>query len=134
MSNRSYLGTGWSFPPAFIKDKGIEMVTEEEDIEQSLRILFTTIPGERIFRYDYGCNINQWIFGEITLSEKTLITDTIEQAILLYEPRIQVERIDIDIKDAPEGLLRINLEYEILKVNSRRNIVFPFYFKEGTNL
>lgn len=110
------------------------MANNEEDIEQSLRILFTTIPGERTFRYDYGCNIHQWIFGEITLSEKTLIADTIEQAILQYEPRIQVESIEIETKDVAEGILYIHLEYTIPKVNSRRNMVFPFYFKEGTNL
>lgn len=134
MKSFSYLGKGWSFPPAFIKDKGVEMVSEDEDIRQSLSILLTTIPGERVFRYDYGCNIHQWVFGEINLSEKTLIIEMIEQAIYDFEPRIQVERVDIETKDAAEGLLWIDLHYLIPSVNSRRNMVFPFYFREGTNL
>lgn len=110
------------------------MVSEEEDIQQSLSILFTTIPGERVFRYNYGCNIHQWVFGEITLSDKTLMTEMIEQAIWNFEPRIQTEKIEIDTKDISEGILWIILDYLIPKVNSRRNMVFPFYFKEGTNL
>lgn len=134
MEDRSYLGTGWSFPPAFIKGKGVEMVSEEEDIRQSLSILLSTLPGERTFRYDYGCNIRQWIFEEITLSEKTLIADTIEQAVLHFEPRVKMEKISIETDEMADGILHIHLEYLIPKVNSRRNMVFPFYFKEGTDI
>jgi len=134
MEKRSYLGTGWSFPPGFIKNQGVEMVNEEEDIRQSLHILFSTIPGERMFRFDYGCNIHRWVFGEINLSARTMIIETIEQAIEHFEPRIQVERTEIDTKDIAEGILWIHLEYTIPQVNSRSNMVYPFYFKEGTNL
>jgi phage baseplate assembly protein W len=134
MNNKSFLGTGWAFPPAFIKNQGAEMVSEEEDIEQSLKILFSTNLGERIFRFDYGCNIRQWIFDDINLSTKTLMSETIEQAILDFEPRINVEKIEIETKDFADGILWINIEYSIPKINSRKNMVFPFYFKEGTNL
>lgn len=130
----NYLGKGWSFPPAFMKGQGVEMAESEEDIQQSLRILFSTTPGERIFRFDYGCNIRQWVFDEMNLSTKTLIIDAIKQAILYYEPRIEVEKINVEIKDAFEGILWINLDYTVRQTNSRSNIVFPFYFKEGTNL
>ncbi len=131
MKNNSYLGKGWAFPPAFIKGQGVEMVSNEEDIEQSLRILFSTTQGERIFRFDYGCNVRQWVFEEINLSTKTMIIETIEQAIQSFEPRINVEKIEVETKDITEGILWIHLDYIIPHVNSRRNMVFPFYFKEG---
>jgi len=134
MADKSYLGTGWAFPPAFIKDKGIDMAGEEEDISQSLNILFSTTPGERVFNYDYGCHIHKWVFDEINLSTKTLISDAIRQAIRLFEPRIRIENIDIDTRDIGDGILWITMDYLILQVNSRRNMVFPFYFREGTNL
>lgn len=134
MSEKSYLGTGWAFPPAFIKDKGVDMVSEEEDIRQSLMILLSTTPGERIFNFDYGCHIRKWVFDEINLSTKTLICDAIRQAIRLFEPRIQVENIQIETRDAGEGILWITINYLIPKVNSRRNMVYPFYYKEATNL
>lgn len=110
------------------------MVSEEEDIEQSLRILFSTLPGERLFRPGYGCNIHHWVFGDITLSERTMIADTIEQAVWDCEPRIKVENIEVITKDAANGILWISIDYLIPKVNSRRNMVYPFYFREGTNL
>jgi len=132
--HKSYLGTGWRFPPVFIKNSGVGMTDAEEDIRQSLQILFSTTPGERVFRFDYGCNIRQWIFEGMNLSVKTLMIDTIKQAILYFEPRIAVEQVDIEIKDEKEGVLWIHVDYAIHQTNNRSNIVYPFYFKEGTNL
>lgn len=131
---KSYLGIGWSFPPAFIKNGGVSMVSNEEDIRQSLQILFSTGAGERIFRFDYGCNIRLWVFEEMTLTTKTLLIDSIRQAILYHEPRITVEKIDVEIKDGQNGILWINIDYLITQSNTRSNMVYPFYFKEGTNL
>lgn len=134
MDNKSYLGTGWSFPPGFIKGIGAEMVSAEEDIRQSLAILFSTGVSERIMRPDYGCAISQWVFSGMTLSEKALVIDAIEKAVLQHEPRISVESVDVELKDPREGILWINVSYLILQTNSRSNMVYPFYFKEGTNL
>ncbi len=133
-SNNGYLGTGWAFPPAFVKDRGVEMTGGAECIRQSLHVLFSTTPGERLFRFEYGCDIRRWVFGKMDLSTRTLIIDSIKQAILFYEPRIDVEKVDVEIKDPMEGILWINLIYRIRQTNSRSNMVFPFYFNEGTNL
>ena len=129
-----YLGTGWAFPPAFVKQHGARMVSGDEDIRQSLEILFSTMPGERVFNFDYGCNIRQWVFEEMNLSVKTLIIDAIKHAILYFEPRIDVEHIDVEVKDPLEGILWLSLAYRIRQTNSRSNMVFPFYIAEGTNL
>lgn len=133
-TDKSFLGTGWAFPPRFTKEYGVEMVSQEEDIAQSLIILLSTTPGERLFRFDYGCNIRQWVFEEMNLSNETLIIESIEQAILFFEPRIDVEHIALDTKDELEGILWIMIDYRIRETNSRSNMVYPYYFKEGTNI
>lgn len=130
----SYLGKGWAFPPAFIRGSGAEMVSEESCIRQSLQVLFLTAPGERIFRFDYGCRIRRWMFEEMDLSLKTLIIDSIKQSIIYYEPRIDVNKIEVETKEYREGILWINLDYTVRQTNNRSNMVFPFYFREGTNL
>lgn len=132
--DQSFLGTGWTFPPRFTKGKGVEMVSGEDDIRQSLHILLSTTPGERMFRFDYGCNIRQWVFEEMSLSNETLIIECIRDAILYYEPRIDVEYISLDTSEIQEGLLRINIDYRVRETNSRSNIVYPYYFMEGTNI
>lgn len=133
-TDKSFIGIGWAFPPRFTKGYGVEMVSQEEDIAQSLAILLSTTPGERLFRFNYGCNIRQWVFEEMNLSNETLIIECIEQAILFFEPRIEVEHIALDTKDELEGILWITIDYRIRETNSRSNMVYPYYFKEGTNI
>jgi len=134
MEDKPYLGIGWSFPVSFDKKDGVSMSYGDEDIRESLNILLSTIPGERIFRPDYGCNIRRWTFSRMNLSEKTRIINTIEMAILEGEPRIILESVDVKIKDEREGILWISIDYLVSQTNSRSNMVYPFYIREGTNL
>ncbi len=133
MNDKTYLGTGWAFPVRF-NQRGVHLVSDEEDIWESLRILFSTIPGERVFRYNYGCPIDKWVFSKIDLSERTMIIDIIEQAIREGEPRIVTDSVDVEVRDAMEGILWIKVEFTIRQTNSRSSLVYPFYFLEGTQL
>lgn len=133
MEDKTYLGTGWAFPVRF-NQRGVSLVSNEEDIFESLRILFSTIPGERVFRYNYGCPIDKWVFSKIDLSERTMIIDIIEQAILEGEPRIITESVEVEVRDPLEGILWIRIEFTIRQTNSRKSMVYPFYFLEGTQL
>lgn len=133
-ADKPYLGIGWSFPVSFDKQEGVSMSCDDDDICESLKILLSTVPGERIFKPKYGCNIRQWTFSKMNLSEKTEIINVIEMAILEGEPRITLESVDVNIKDEKEGILWININYLVRQTNSRSNMVYPFYIKEGTNL
>ncbi|MCD8179591.1 MAG: GPW/gp25 family protein [Tannerellaceae bacterium] len=134
MEDKPYLGTGWGFPVRFNKKTGVQMVYGEEDIRQSFSILFSTLPGSRIFRFEYGCNINQWVFEQINETQKTEIERNIRKAILDGEPRIDIEKVIIDCEDISQGILHIHLDYNIRQTNSRSNMVYPFYLNEGTNI
>jgi hypothetical protein len=131
----SFLGRGWSFPPRFHPvDRGVEMVDEEEDIKESLRILFSTAPGERVMHPSYGCGLKRMVFEQISETVRTEMKDLIERAILFFEPRITLERVELDDTEIFDGKLMILLQYTIRTINVRSNMVYPFYFQEGTLL
>ncbi|HEY6896882.1 MAG TPA: GPW/gp25 family protein [Rhodocyclaceae bacterium] len=133
-SDKSFLGRGWAFPPRFDIPSGrTRMVAAEDDIEESLRILLSTSPGERVMRPQYGCNLRIHVFKGITETTMAAIRESIEKAVLHFEPRVTLEKIEIDAEDAYDGLLRINLIYTVRTTNTRSNLVYPFYFLEGTN-
>ncbi|MDZ8025861.1 MAG: GPW/gp25 family protein [Nostoc sp. SerVER01] len=130
-TNSSFLGTGWSFPPTFNQDTGtVEMVSDEEDIVQSLEIILSTRPAERIMQPDFGCELSQFLFEEISQGLITGIKGTISDALLYHEPRIDVEDINID-ESEKEGLLLISVTYTVRVTNSRFNLVYPFYINEA---
>jgi hypothetical protein len=130
-----FLGTGWGFPPEFrIEQQDIKMISDETDIESSLHILLSTRLGERIMVPDYGCNLDELLFEGLTRTLITYVIELIETAILYHEPRIDVIKIDISQTDPLEGILMIEIDYRIRATNSRRNMVFPFYKEEGTDI
>ena len=134
-NNTSFLGRGWSFPPEFNDNTNeVVMTSNEEDIKKSLEILLSTRLGERIMVPRYGCNLDELLFNPLNLTLKTFVVELIRTAILYYEPRIDVLKIDITDSDELEGKFLIKLDYLIRATNSRANLVFPFYKAEGSAL
>lgn len=133
--DRSLLGTGWSFPPEFgARNRKAMLVSEEEDIRQSLRILLSTTPGERVMYSGYGCGLKSMVFRGMTLSDITQLKDLIERAVLFYEPRISLDDVAVNAEEMINGMVSIELRYTVRSTNSRSNMVYPFYLLEGTNI
>jgi phage baseplate assembly protein W len=131
----SFLGTGWSFPPSFDNETGtVELVSDQQDIQQSLNILLSTSLGERVMQPKYGCNLNDHLFESLNSSVIGYIKDLVEHAILFYEPRILADKIEVtgqDSFDLFEGRFTISVEYTIPETNSRFNYVYDYYKNEA---
>ena len=131
----SFLGTGWSFPPAFDSESNaVEMTSDELDIQLSLQILLSTRKGERIMLPDYGCNLDEMVFEPMTTTFKTYISDMIKTAILFYEARIDLNGLTVDDSRETEGIILLILDYTVRTTNSRFNYVYPYYKIEGTEI
>jgi phage baseplate assembly protein W len=129
-----FLGQGWSFPPTFVRGiNSLVLVKAEEDIKQSLSILLSTSLGERVMRADFGADMNQQIFEPMDAAFQPFITDIIKTAIILYEPRVDLDSVDVFI-DQPGGRVELTVNFTIVSNNTRSNIVYPYYLNEGTNL
>lgn len=131
----SFLGTGWSFPPVFNNISGkVKMVSDEEDIEGSLKILLGTVAGERFLQPKYGCGMQEHLFEAMSTTLQSFIKDKIKNAILIYEPRITIVSLSLDISAELEGTLKVLLEYEVRATNSRYNLVYPFYTTDASEV
>lgn len=136
--SKQFLGRGWGFPPTFQRESGqggtVCMVAADEDIRQSLLILFSTVPGERVMLPGYGCQLHRHVFDPMNQHTKTQLEVLISDAILRFEPRILLEEMQFDMAGALDGQLNITLMYLIRATNTRSNMVFPFYTTEGNNV
>ena len=125
-----YLGTGWSFPPRFEQGAGPVMVSGSDDVAESLRILIATRLGERVMLPLYGTPLD--VFQGMTVTAQNNIKSEVREAVIRYEPRVNVLSVDLDVPEGGlEGEVLLSIEYEIPAVNSRANMVFPFYLSEG---
>ena len=132
---KTFLGIGWKFPPTFDKETTtIQMVSDDQDIKESLHILLSTRPGERTMLPDYGCDMNFLVFEAIDSTVLNKARKNIEKAILFFEPRITIGEIDFNTEQFDQGVLLVNLTFTIKKTNTRSNMVYPFYILEGTEV
>ena len=118
--DNNYLG--WSFPPSFNKySRSIDIVSDEDSIKQSLYVLLTTVPEERLMELDYGCDIQSILFKPLDLNIKTFLSNNLKSSIAKWEQRIVVDNIEID-GDTVNGILNIKILYSI-KENGKNDIL-----------
>ena len=132
-----FLGTGWAFPVRFRRagaSGGAAMVNDEQDIEESLKILFATRLGERLFHPKYGLDVNDLLFEAMSTTMRTLLEDRVKIGILIYEPRIEPLAVKVHSQEPASGELHIELDYRVRATNSRYNLVFPFYNTDANEL
>lgn len=130
-SEHSFLGRGWAFPPEF--HAGITstvMVSEEEDIRQSLCILLATRLGERTMRPEFGTGLDGLVHHNMDLTARTQLQAEIERAVLYFESRITLNSIRFDVSQELEGVLTVLFDYTIRLTNTRSNLVYPYYYDE----
>ncbi len=132
---RTFLGIGWKFPPEFDrKTKSVTLVSEEQDIKESLYILLSTRPGERVVQPEYGCDLSILNFESIDEGIVNQAKEIIHSAVLKFEPRVFLDEVIVSLQNFYDGILDISLEYRIRKTNKRNNIVYPYYLMEGTEV
>jgi len=128
-----FLGRGWAFPPSFGRGGGeVATVAGADDVAQSLGIIFATELGERAMREDFGTGLSRHVFAPVDRALLTELRAAIIDAVTRWEPRVDIERVDIDESGERAGLLLITLGYVLRGANSRYNLVYPFNVVDGT--
>lgn len=133
---KEFLGVGWKFPVNIDINGKISMSEYETDIKEAIMIILSTAKGERIMRPDFGCGIHNFVFSSMNTANISLIEDTVREALTLWEPRIELIKVEAKVDESPEALfshgkLLVNIDYSVRVTNNRFNIVYPFYLKEG---
>ncbi len=129
-----FLGTGWGFPPTFVKGRSsVVTVDGADDIHQSMQILLSTALGERVMRPTYGCDLRIDLFKNLDNSLRAYLRDKVRMAILYHEPRIKLDTVTVEA-DGLDGRVEICVTYTVRATNTRHNMVYPFYLDEGSEV
>jgi len=121
------LGTGLAFPLSVDHRGAVAMASGEEDVEQALRIILGTAPGERPMRPEFGCAVHDLVFDSIDAAMVGRMETAIRAALDRWEPRVEVASLDFDLAHVGEGRLDITIGYRLRATNHQRNLVYPFY-------
>lgn len=121
-----FVGSGWSFPLRIGPTGGIALVSGEKEIEESIRLILSTAPGERPMRPEFGCAIHDLVFAPVNEQTAGRIQHEVHLSLDRWEPRIEVQDVEVSV-GAEESTLLIDVSYSIRGTNNPRSLVFPFY-------
>ncbi len=109
----------------FALSGGVELVSGDQNIRQALLLLLTTIPGERVMRPDYGCDLFRLIFSPNDATTAGLAIYYVRRAIERYEPRIDIMTLDAEPDDQIPNQLNILLVYRVRETLRTGTLVLP---------
>jgi phage baseplate assembly protein W len=125
-----FLGRGWAFPLESGADGDVALAVDEEDVRQAVRLILETEPGERLMRPDFGAGLRGLVFDPISTTTVALVRHRVEEALTTWEPRIDVDRVDVSTEEAASGRLLVRVDYRVRATNIFYNLVYPFYLRE----
>jgi phage baseplate assembly protein W len=128
--DRAFLGRGWAFPVA-AGSHDVAMAAYVDDVRQSVRIILGTNYGERAMRPDFGAGLGDFVFAPITSTTRGLVRHRVEQALVLWEPRIDQIAVSVRQGRAVDRELLIDVDYRVRATNTFYNLVYPFYLLEA---
>ena len=96
------------------------MARGERDIEEAMLMILLTPKGQRVMRPEFGCEIHDLVFAPNDATTAGMAAHYVEEALTMWEPRIQV--LDVDANPDPEvdGRLLVTIQYEIKATYDRR--------------
>ena len=125
-----FLGVGWRFPLQLDRAKGdIALSRYDQDVQEAIWIILSTAPGERVMRPDFGCGIHDYVFAPNNSHTAGLVRFHVEQALVRWEPRIDLQEVLVQADPAIPSVLLISIQYQVRATDSRYNVVFPFYLQ-----
>ena len=134
MSDSSFLGSGWSFPPTFeLGTYQLNMTHKEHNINQSIHLILNTAQGERSLMPQFGYPLHRYVFQTLDMSLQHQIIDAVKTMLLNHEPRISVNEVKLDVSE-DRTTISIQIAYTIRTTNSRHNYVYPFILNEASNV
>jgi uncharacterized protein len=127
MAQYEFVGSGLAFPVGVDLTGKVALVEGERELEQSIALILGTIPGERPMRPEFGCRIHDYVFAPADATTAGLIAYEVRQALLRWEPRIDVTDVIVTPDPHDPGVLLVDISYTVRSTNDPRNLVFPFY-------
>lgn len=130
-----FLGTGWRFGPDGIglndprarNPHFIAEASDEELVQQSIWLILSTAPGERVMRPDFGCGIHDLVFANPSAGTLGEVAREVTRALTLWEPRVHLLRVEAHLDRQNPACIIVEIDAQIRSTNSRFNFVYPFY-------
>jgi uncharacterized protein len=128
---QGFLGAGIAFPLGLDSQGRISMNGLEDHVRQSILLILQTARGERVMRPEFGAGLRKLIFSPLTAATAPLVAHEVKEALIRFEPRIEVLEVKVMDDAKRPGVLLIDIDYRVRRTDTLFNLVYPFYLEKG---
>jgi phage baseplate assembly protein W len=125
------IGRGWSFPPKIDHQGRLSLTNERSELQQSILVILSTSPGQRVMRPTFGCRLQELVFQPNNNHTIARVRRYVEESLGMWEPRINVKDVRVKPDSQDNSKLLIDIEFEVKSTRDRRSLVYPFYLIPG---
>src|ERR1700704_1881865 len=117
VTHKAHLGVGWPF--AVKPSEGrLPFARYEDDIEQAIQIILLTSRGERLMLPEFGAGLRDFVFEPNSEVTRARMQESVRTSLVDWEPRIDVERVEVTPGDEAPNLVLIHVDYVVRATNS----------------
>src|SRR6266702_3584351 len=121
--SEEFVGSGWAFPLRCDNTGRIALVSKEQEIEESIRLVLGTAHGERPMRPEFGCGIHDYIFAPADSATAGRIAHEVRKSLEQWEPRISLQDVVVTFDPVESNALYIDVQFAVRGTNDPRNLV-----------
>lgn len=129
--SKDLIGRGWPYPLKPAPDGTLELLGGPEKVRESILLIMTTAPGERVMLPEFGCGIHDLVFQPNTAMLRAQVQARVGDALNRWEPRIDVLDVRVETDEQSRNYMLIHIDYRLRDSNSLYNLVYPFFVNEG---
>lgn len=111
----------WPLLPA-LQDGRLTYPPLERSVRELIQIILTTRPGEQLMRPRFGAGLQNFLDEGNTISVRRQIQSAIQDNLQRYEPRIAVDRIDVDPVAGAPPQIHVQIYYRVLRTNTSQQV------------
>jgi len=127
------LGKGWAFPFRFSSTGrtnrllGAKPAESIEKVKMALQQILGTRIGSRVIDRGFGSDTKGVVFEPIDQLTANRLRSAIMESIQIWERRVEILSIEVDMTRAQEGVLEAHIDFRIISTQTIGNLVYPFY-------
>jgi phage baseplate assembly protein W len=122
-----HIGSGWSYPLGLGATGDFALASGIRKLEQSMRLILLTYPGERVMRPEFGSLLRDFVFESATSETIGRLRREVRSALERWEPRAEINDVTVAPDEAATGLLHIDIAYTETATGEQGNLAFPLY-------
>lgn len=115
-------GRGISFPPRVGSDGRVAWSAGEVNVREAIRVILMTEQRERLHLPEFGGSLGLFLFEPNTVTTRQLIKDRISKALARWEPRINVQSIDVDPDPTDAQAVIATITYKLVATQVRERV------------